>query len=83
MAAATAAVTARVAVAEDHRPESEQVVDVLVPVDICDARAGAVRDEGRVRLPAELHRAGTAARPAGNDSAGTVEQRPGPAEVPL
>ena len=63
-----------VTVAEDHGPEAEEVVDVLVPVDVGHARARALGDERRVGDPAELERAGAATGAGGDDAASTLEQ---------
>ena len=64
----------RVAMAEDHGPEAEQVVDVLVTVDVGHARARALGDERRVGDPAELEGTGTAARAGGDDATGALEE---------
>jgi len=67
----------RVAVAQDVRPQAEQVVDVLVAVDVGEMRAGAGRDERRVWLPAELDGARAAAGTPGDELARRPEQLTG------
>jgi len=63
-----------VPVPEDHRPEPEQEVHVLVAVDVPDPRAGPAGHERRVGHPAELGGPGAAARSARDDDASLVEQ---------
>ena len=67
----------RVPVAEDHRPQAEQVVDVGVPVDVAQPRAAALGHERGIRLPPELDGPGAAAGAAGDVPAGLVEERVG------
>ena len=64
----------RVPVSEDHRPEAEQVVDVLRAVHVPQPGAAALGHERGVGLPAELHGARTAARAARDDLSGPVEE---------
>ena len=62
------------AVAEDHRAEAEQVVDILMTVGVVKARARAIGNEKRVGLPAELHRPGAASSPTGYHRARPAEK---------
>jgi len=64
----------RVTMPQDHGPEAEQVVEVLVAVDVGHARAQALSDERRVGRPAELEGAGAAARAGGHDAPSPFEQ---------
>src|SRR5580700_8007916 len=64
----------RVPVAQDHRAQPEQVVDVGMPVDVADPGAETLGQERGVRLPAELDGARAAAGAPGNVAAGLGEQ---------
>src|SRR5260221_12870803 len=66
----------RMPVAQDHRPEPEQVVHVLVAVRVVDPRARAVGHEWRIRHPPELRGFRPAPRPTGDDLAGLLEELP-------
>ncbi len=65
---------ARRAVAEDHRTQAEQIVDVLVAVDVGETRAFALVDEQRIRVPARPGRARRAVDAARDELACGVEQ---------
>ena len=74
MKSTTACGHARRAMAEDHRPEAEQIVDVFVAVDVAQTRALPALDEQRIRCPARPGRARGAVDAAGNQPAGRLEQ---------
>ena len=59
-----------VGVAVDHRPERQQVVEVLVAVDVPEVRAGAPGDDRRSGDPAGLRAAGSAVDAPGDDFLG-------------
>jgi hypothetical protein len=62
------------AVAEDHRAEAEQVVDVLVAIDVGEMRTLTLVDEQRIWIPARPGRTRGAVDAAGNQLARGAEQ---------